>query len=88
MRWDLLLSRWWLCRNIVQLPRINACWMLSLKHSWNGRRRWAQMHAMLSHHLQDRSDMVNGIRAAKRLRELARLHGSLDSKRFARTHCH
>ena len=35
----------------------------------------ANTHAMLSHHLQDRSDMVNGIRAAKRLRELARLHG-------------
>ena len=35
----------------------------------------ANTHAMLSHHLQDRPDMVNGIRAAKRLRELARLHG-------------
>ena len=43
-------------------------------------REWAKTvgantHAMLSHHLQDRPDMVNGIRAAKRLRELARLHG-------------
>jgi transposase len=30
---------------------------------------------MLSHHLEDRNDVTNGVRAARRMRDLARLHG-------------
>lgn len=32
-------------------------------------------HAMLKYHLQDRTDLTNGLRTAQRLRELAREHG-------------
>lgn len=31
--------------------------------------------AMIRHHLENRSDAVNGLRAARRMRELAHLHG-------------
>ena len=31
--------------------------------------------AMLRHHLEHRSDLTNGLKAARRLRDLARLHG-------------
>ncbi|WP_042694722.1 IS21 family transposase [Azospirillum sp. B506] len=42
--------------------------------------RWAQSvgrgtEAMIRHHLESRSDAVNGLRAARRMRELAHLHG-------------
>lgn len=30
---------------------------------------------MIQHHLQDRTDLTNGLRAARRMRDLARIHG-------------
>lgn len=30
---------------------------------------------MIQHHLQDRSDLTNGLRAARRMRDMARIHG-------------
>ena len=35
----------------------------------------AQTRAMIGHHLLERQDRTNGLKAARRLRELARLHG-------------
>lgn len=32
-------------------------------------------HAMLQHHLKNRTDLVNGLKTARRMRELARVHG-------------
>lgn len=42
--------------------------------------KWARTvgphtQAMLTHHLENRADLVNGIKTARRMRELARLHG-------------
>ena len=30
---------------------------------------------MIQHHLQDRADLTNGLRAARRMRDMARIHG-------------
>lgn len=47
-------------------PKALAAWAASVGPS---------TAAMLRHHLQDRSDAANGLRAAHKLRDLARLHG-------------
>jgi len=41
---------------------------------------WAELvgsntQKMIQHHLQDRTDLTNGLRAARRMREMARIHG-------------
>lgn len=47
-------------------PKALAAWAASVGPS---------TAAMLKHHLQERSDAANGLRAAHKLRDLARLHG-------------